>query len=63
VPRSQFEEALAKNPDDVFSDLLLGWDTGKGVVTHTTEELDNTKVWPGWNPKKAVEVLLTQASQ
>jgi uncharacterized protein YbjT (DUF2867 family) len=56
TPRSHFEEAAAK-PDGAMAGLFLGWDTGKGVVTSTKEELANS-LYPEWKPKKVLDVVL-----
>lgn len=55
VPRAVLEEKVAKNPNDAISALFLDWDAGKGLVG-TPDQLSN-KIWPEWNPKKAVEML------
>lgn len=56
IPRSAFEEKLKADPNDVFSSLLLGWDTGKGFHPG---KLSHDLV-PGWQPKKALDVLRPQ---
>ena len=61
VPRAQYEAAVAKDEGDAISALLLGWDTGKGVVAPTQDGLANS-LWPEWKPKKAVEVLIASAA-
>jgi len=54
--RADLEQAVKDSPLDVPSTLLLSWDKGEGVVG-TPDQLSNP-VWPEWNPKKAVDVLL-----
>jgi hypothetical protein len=48
-----FEKKLKADPNDAFSALFLGWDTGKGL--HPNKPSND--VYPDWKPKKAVEVL------
>jgi len=57
TPRAYFEEAASKEGGDMAA-LLLGWDTGKGVVAPTTEETANS-LYPDWEPKKVIDVLLS----
>jgi hypothetical protein len=52
-PQSALHEAIAKNPADFLSFLLLEWDIGKGAVG---EPLDNN-LFPEWNPTKAVDIV------
>jgi hypothetical protein len=46
---------VAKDPNDAFSALFLGWDTGEGVVGKP-DQLSN-KLFPEWNPQKALDVI------
>jgi hypothetical protein len=48
-----FEEKLQANPADPFAALFLGWDTGKGLHPNPPSH----GLIPGWQPKKALEVL------
>jgi hypothetical protein len=54
VPRAELERRLEENPADARTDLLLGWDTGKGALPYPLLN----DVWPEWKPKKALETLL-----
>jgi len=52
----ELKEAVKNNPMDVSETLRLDWELGGGV-TGTPEQMDN-KLWPEWNPTRAVDVLL-----
>jgi hypothetical protein len=52
-PQSALHEAVAKNPDDLLSFLLLNWDTGKGIVG---EPIDN-HLFSEWKPTKALDII------
>jgi len=54
--RAELEAAVKENPSDFVSFLLLDWDLGGGI-TGTPDEISNG-VWPGWNPKGAVDVVI-----
>ncbi|EJD07570.1 NAD-binding protein [Fomitiporia mediterranea MF3/22] len=56
-PRSELENAIANDPKDYVSALLLDWDKGSGVVARRPEELDNNE-FPDWKPRKAIDVLV-----
>ncbi|KZO95528.1 NAD-P-binding protein [Calocera viscosa TUFC12733] len=52
----EVQEAVRQNPNDVPETLRLDWEMGGGIVG-TPEQLAN-KVYPDWNPTRAVDVLL-----
>ena len=54
--RSELEVALKANPADIISLIFLDLDQGGGIVGNT-EDLDND-VFPGWNPKGPVDVVI-----
>lgn len=56
VPRAYFEQAASKEGGEMAG-LLLGWDTGKGVVSPTPEDTANS-LYPDWSPKKVIDVIL-----
>jgi len=58
--REELVAALKENPADFVSFLLLDWDLGGGV-TGTPEEIANG-VWPGWNPKSAVDIAIEESN-
>jgi hypothetical protein len=41
------------DPDDILSQIFLGWDTGKGALPGP---LWNA-VWPDWKPKTTMDIL------
>lgn len=53
--REELEERVKNNPGDLFTYILLDWDLGRGVVG---TPLDNNE-FPDWNPKKALDVLVS----
>ena len=58
-PLAEIEAALASNPYDLFSTILLAtekgiWGTG---VVGKPEELDNN-LFPDWNPSKATDLVI-----
>ena len=55
-PRSEVEDAVAKNPSDWASLIFLSWDEGGGS-SGKPEEITNSE-FPDWNPKKVVDYLL-----
>ncbi|KAL5513170.1 hypothetical protein ACEPAH_3568 [Sanghuangporus vaninii] len=57
-PHSDLEEAVRKNPNDDLQMVLYVWDKGQGAVGKP-EELANSE-FPGWNPKKVIDVILEQ---
>jgi len=58
--RAELEAAIKENPHDFVSFLLLEWDLGGGV-TGKPEEISNG-VWPGWNPRSAVDVVIEESA-
>jgi uncharacterized protein YbjT (DUF2867 family) len=59
IPRSAVEARLKANPDDFLAALSLGWDSGKALHQHPNSHA----LIPGWEPKKALEVLRPLLSQ
>ncbi|KAL5531648.1 hypothetical protein ACEPAG_4525 [Sanghuangporus baumii] len=53
---SDLEEAVRKDPNDDLQAVLYVWDKGQGAVGKP-EELANSE-FPGWNPKKVIDVIL-----
>ncbi|KAI5122511.1 hypothetical protein M0805_001419 [Coniferiporia weirii] len=60
-PRSDFEEAVSKNPADFIAFLILEIDFGRGIVGRP-DELANAE-WPEWKPKKAIDAILEVQGQ
>ncbi|KLO07656.1 NAD-P-binding protein [Schizopora paradoxa] len=50
--REELEEAIKKNPNDIFSMFFLAWDLGGGAL----EDLANSE-WPEWNPQSVIDVI------
>jgi hypothetical protein len=53
MPRSMLEDNIAKDPQDAYSALFLGWDLGKGKHPNAL----SNDIYPDWHPKSAIEVL------
>ncbi|KAI5120267.1 hypothetical protein M0805_004603 [Coniferiporia weirii] len=60
-PRSDFEEAVSKNPADFVAFLTVELDSGRGIVGRP-DELANAE-WPEWKPKKAIDTILEVQGQ
>ncbi|KAL5513171.1 hypothetical protein ACEPAH_3569 [Sanghuangporus vaninii] len=56
LPRSHFEDSLAKDPSNHVNELILKQDKGKGVVGKS-DEITNYE-FPDWNPRKVVDALV-----
>lgn len=56
--REELEAAVKENSSDLVSFLLLLWDLGGGV-SGKPEEISNG-VWPEWNPKGAVDIVVEE---
>lgn len=54
--RSELEDSVAKNPNDLVSVLALEWDLGNGAVGKPEEVSNN--MWPEWNPKNVIDTIL-----
>ena len=54
-PRSDFEEAVKKNPMDFFALFVLALDSGL-LNVGKPEELANSD-YPEWSPKKVADIL------
>ncbi|KAL5492389.1 hypothetical protein ACEPAI_3836 [Sanghuangporus weigelae] len=57
-PHSDLEETVRKNPNDDLQVVLYVWDKGQDAVGKP-EDLANSE-FPGWNPKKVIDVILEQ---
>ncbi|KAH8108727.1 NAD-binding protein [Phellopilus nigrolimitatus] len=55
-PRAEFEAAVAKNPADIASFLILEFDAGKCIVGKPDELTNND--WPEWKPAKVVDTIV-----